>query len=72
MEESLFDLGHDQPDLVHVGRQHDRRTWLCGGAALQGDDAAQGVTPRLVRVAPKLGQDNLAYLVLIPGDTWGL
>ena len=29
VQEALLDLGHDKPDLVHVGREHDPRGDRC-------------------------------------------
>ena len=63
-EPVVVDMGDEEPDLVHVGGDHDPGTI----APLGADHAAQRVDPQLVDEGSQLLGDDRPHPVLAPGD----
>ncbi len=64
-KETPLQLGHDQPDLIHVTGQHDAAARLLTPSPLQGDDIAQLVGLHLIGVWPELLGYYPSYLGFI-------
>jgi hypothetical protein len=65
-EPVVVDMGDEEPDLVHVGGDHDARAI----AALGADDAAQSIDPQVVDEGAQLVGDERPHLVLPARNTW--
>ncbi len=69
-EESLVvDVGDDEADLVHVGRQHDLGFAI---SALEGDDVAEGIGVKVIGQRLELFLHQGAHLLLATGDPGGV
>jgi hypothetical protein len=65
VDEAVFQLPHDQTDLVHVCGQHHDRARIRAGSPLYRDHIAQGIDVGVVGKATKGFLHNGAYLMFI-------